>query len=130
MLIVPGIAQSWDIDPSGTTYTFHLRAGARWSNGDPILAEEFVLGLRRAVDPSAASGFAELLIALKGAREIIPGHRSVADLGVVAPDPSTVRVELTHPAPYLLQIVAEPIAAPWHVMRGSMPIGSILYARF
>jgi oligopeptide transport system substrate-binding protein len=119
--IVPGIAQSWDIDASGTTYTFHLRAGARWSNGDPILAEEFVLGLRRAVDPKTASGSAEFLIALKGAPEIIQGHEPVSELGVVALDSSILRIELEHPAPYLLQILAEPIASPWHAPRGGEP---------
>ena len=119
--IVPGIAQSWDIDASGTTYTFHLRAGARWSNGDPLLAEDFVQGLRRAVDPRTASGSAEFLIALKGAREIIQGHEPVAGLGVVALDSSTVRIELEHAAPYVLQILAEPIASPWHVPRGREP---------
>ena len=122
--IVPGIAHSWDIDTSGTAYTFHLRAGARWSNGDPILAKEFVLGLRRAIDPRTASGSAELLVALKGAREIIAGLKPVAELGVVALDPSTVRIELEHPAPYILEILAEPMASPWHVRRGNVPISA------
>jgi oligopeptide transport system substrate-binding protein len=49
--ILPGVADSWTSDPTGTVYRFHLRPQAKWSNGDRITASEFVQGLRRAVDP-------------------------------------------------------------------------------
>ena|ERR1700722_18795724 len=110
--VIPGVAESWDIDASGTRYTFHLRPRATWSNGDAITADEFVRGLRRAVDPATASGSAGLLTVIKGAGEIIAGRHAATTLGITAMGSSTVRVELEHPAPYLLQILAEPIAAP------------------
>ncbi len=47
----PGVAESWDISDDGKVYTFHLRADAKWSNGDPVTAEDFVYSLRRAVEP-------------------------------------------------------------------------------
>src|ERR1700722_3541145 len=71
--IVPGAADSWTLDATGTVYTFHLRPQAKWSNGDRITASEFVQGLRRAVDPKIASGSAALLAVIKGATDIIAG---------------------------------------------------------
>src|SRR5277367_6821536 len=63
--IVPGAAQSWTVDETGTVYTFVIRPSAKWSDGDAIVAEEFVQGLRRAVDPHIASGSAALLAAIR-----------------------------------------------------------------
>jgi oligopeptide transport system substrate-binding protein len=112
--IVPGVADSWTLDETGTIYTFHLRPDAKWSNGDRTIAAEFVQGLRRAVDPGTASGSAALLAVIKGAGDIIAGHKNVTELGVTAIGDSSLRLELEHPAPYVLQILSQPIAAPEH----------------
>jgi oligopeptide transport system substrate-binding protein len=112
--IVPGAAESWTVDETGTVYTFLLRPMVKWSDGDPIVATEFVQGLRRAVDPQTASGSSALLAVIKGADDIIAGRKKVTDLGVTAIGESTVRIELEHPAPFVLQILSEPIAAPTH----------------
>jgi oligopeptide transport system substrate-binding protein len=112
--IIPGAADSWKLDDSGTIYTFHLRPGAKWSNGDQTTAQEFVQGLRRAVDPNTASGSAGLLAVIRAATDIIAGRKNVSELGVTADGVSTVRIELEHPAPYVLQILSQPIAAPVH----------------
>jgi oligopeptide transport system substrate-binding protein len=112
--IIPGVASSWTLNEAGTTYIFHLRPNARWSNGDRLTAIEFVQGLRRAVDPTTASGDAVLLAVIKGGSDIIAGRRGVADLGVTAIDETSVRIELEHPAPFVLQILSQPIAAPFH----------------
>jgi oligopeptide transport system substrate-binding protein len=112
--IIPGAADSWTVDATGTIYVFHLRPNAKWSNGDRTLAAEFVDGLRRAVDPNTASGSAELLGVIKGASEITAGHKEVSSLGVSAIDESSVRIELEHPAPFVLQVLSQPIAAPYH----------------
>ncbi len=112
--IVPGAAESWTIDETGTVYTFLLRPKAKWSDGDPTIATEFVQGFRRAVDPQTASGSSALLAVIKGASDIIAGRKKVTDLGVTAIGESTVRIELEHPAPFVLQILSEPIAAPTH----------------
>jgi oligopeptide transport system substrate-binding protein len=112
--IVPGAAESWTVDESAMVYTFALRRDAKWSNGDRTVASEFVEGLRRAVDPQTASGSSALLAVIKGASDIIAGRRNASDLGVSAVGENLVRVELEHPAPFVLQILAQPVAAPVH----------------
>src|ERR1035438_4629875 len=82
--IVPGAAESWTVDSTGTIYTFLLRPDAKWSNGDRTVATEFVQGLRRAVDPQTASGSSALLAVIKGASDIVAGRKVVTDLGVTA----------------------------------------------
>jgi oligopeptide transport system substrate-binding protein len=113
--IVPGAAESWTVDKTGTIYTFLLRPNAKWSDGDRTVATEFVQGLRRAVDPQTASGSSALLAIIKGASDIIAGRKKVTELGVAAISESTVQVELEHPAPFVLQILSQPIAAPVHI---------------
>jgi oligopeptide transport system substrate-binding protein len=122
--VTPGVADSWTTDPTGTIYTFSIRPNAKWSDGERVYAGEFVAGLRRAVDPRTASGSANLLSVIKNANEIIGGKKSVAELGVTAPSENSIRLELERPAPYILQILAEPIAAPLHQrhdMNGEAP---------
>ncbi len=122
--ILPGVAESWTVDATGTIYTFQLRPKARWSNGDLIVAAEFVQGLRRAVDPQTASGSSALLAVIKGADDIIAGRKKATDLGVAAIGESTVRIELEHPAPFVLQILSEPIASPAHANPNARIAGS------
>ncbi len=118
--VVPGVANSWTVDSTGTIYIFQIRPDAKWSNGDRTVAAEFVQGMRRAVDPKTASGSAALLAVIKGASEIIAGRKNVAELGVTAIGDTSIRVELEHPAPYVLQILSQPIAAPVHVSAQSI----------
>jgi len=66
---VPGQAERWDISPDGTTYTFHLRAGIRWSNGDPVTAHDFVRSYQRALTPSLGCEYAYMYFVMKGAEE-------------------------------------------------------------
>jgi len=113
--IVPGAAESWTVDKTGTVYTFLLRPNAKWSDGDRTVATEFVQGLRRAVDPQTASGSSALLAVIKGASDIVAGRKVVTDLGVTAIGETSVRIELEHPAPFVLQILSQPIAAPTHI---------------
>jgi oligopeptide transport system substrate-binding protein len=122
--IVAGAAESWTVDSTGTVYTFHIRPNARWSNGDRTVAAEFVQGLRRAVDPQTASGSSALLAIIKSASEIIAGRKKPTDLGVSAIDDTSVRVELEHPAPFVLQILSQPIAAPTHIRAKSTTANS------
>ena len=53
--IEPGAAESWTISPDGKVYTFKLRPGATWSNGDPVTADDFVYSFRRLLDPATAA---------------------------------------------------------------------------
>jgi oligopeptide transport system substrate-binding protein len=112
--ITPGAAESWEVSADGLAWTFRLRPDGRWSNGDPVVAEDFVAGLRRAVDPATASTNASLLAPLEGASEIIAGHRPPESLGALAPDERTVVLRLHSPTPYLLGLLTHPVAFPVH----------------
>ena len=108
----PGIATGWTVSSDGRTYTFSLRHNARWSTGAPVLAKDFVAGLRRLVDPRTASDYAAVVSVIRHAPGIIAGRRPVADLGVLAPTPYTVVVELRTPAHYLPALLAHPATCP------------------
>jgi len=114
---IPGVATSWETSADGLVWTFHLRR-SRWSDGAPLTAEDFVFGLRRTLDPKTASEYAALLYAIKNAEAVNTGRAPPEQLGVSAPDPYTVRIELAHPAPYLLQLAAHTttMPAPRHVL--------------
>ncbi len=112
--IVAGTADHWVIERSGTSYTFHIRNNAKWSDGTEVTAAQFASGLRKAVDPRNASGSAGLLSILKNADAITKGLLPVGTLGVASKDRSTLQIDLEHPAPYLLQILSQPISAPFN----------------
>src|ERR1700722_9467845 len=69
--VVPGVAQEWTISSDRLTYEFHLRPNARWSNGDPVVADDFVAGFRRLLDPATASSYAQVLDVIVNARSIL-----------------------------------------------------------
>ena len=98
------------ISPDGKTYRFHLRAGLRWSNGDRVVAEDFAAAWRRLVDPRTGAQYADLLNVVRGAAAITRGTAAPGTLGVRAEDADDFTVELTHPTPYFLGILALPAA--------------------
>jgi oligopeptide transport system substrate-binding protein len=109
---VPGVAERWDISPDGTVYTFHLRE-ARWSNGQPLTAQDFVYSWRRALDPATATFYAEMLYPVSNAEPLNKGRLDDAtQLGVQATDDRTLAVRLEHPLPYFLQLTAFATYAP------------------
>lgn len=110
----PAAAERWTMSANGRVYTFTLRPNLRWSNGDPLVAGDFVAGMRRLVDPATASQYAQLVDVIENAADIVGGKRPPADLGVSAPDDSTVVVRLVGPAPYLLGLLAHPACSPLH----------------
>lgn len=111
--IVPGVASSWDVAPDGLTWTFHLRPEAKWSDGTPVVAGDFVYGLRRAVDPATAANYVSILYEIAGARAISDGkEKDLAKLGVSAPDAHTVKIVLTEPTAFLPGVLTLPIAYP------------------
>jgi oligopeptide transport system substrate-binding protein len=111
--ITPGMAESWDISDDGKVYTFHLR-DAKWSNGDPFTAEDFVYSFRRAVDPATASDYAPILAPIVNAKEAIAGEKKPDEIGVAATDPKTVTITLNASTPYLLGLLAHNISFPVH----------------
>ncbi|HUG98922.1 MAG TPA: peptide ABC transporter substrate-binding protein [Gammaproteobacteria bacterium] len=110
----PGAAESWEVSGDGLTWTFALRPDGRWSNGDPVVAADFVAGLGRAVDPATASSSAALLAPLLGAADIIAGKRLPDTLGVAAPSELQLELRLHSPTPYLLGLLTHPITFPVH----------------
>jgi oligopeptide transport system substrate-binding protein len=103
--IVPGAADSWRVDSTGTRYEFHMRQDARWSNGSPVLAQDFVNAWRRVVDPNQPSPMADNLRIIRGAEDIIAGHAMPSSLAVSAVSDDQLVVELTRPAPYFLELL-------------------------
>ena len=114
---IPGAATHWQVSPDGLVWTFHLRE-ARWSDGHPVTAEDFVFGLRRTLDPKVASIYAYLLYVLKGGQAVNEGKAAPETLGAVALDPRTVQLTLEHPAPYLPEVLKHQsfFPAPKHVV--------------
>ena len=102
---VPGQAESWTVSPDGRRYVFRLRPGLRWSDGQPLDSSDFLYSFRRLFDPATASASAALLYVIRNGRAVNTGTRPVSDLGVSAPDPRTVVIELEHPAPYLTELL-------------------------
>ena len=112
--VLPAAAESWSVDETGTRYTFTLRRNARWSNGDPVLARQFVAALRRAVDPATAAGGADLLRSIENAPEILKGGLLADKLAVRAVDDRLLEITLSRPVPYFPDILTNTIASPIH----------------
>ncbi len=113
--VVPGVAERWEVSPDGLTWTFHLRPDARWSNGDPVTADDFVFSYRRVLTPALGSKSAYYLFCLRGAQAYAEGRTDdFSTVGVKATDARTLRLELVAPAPYLLGELPFRAWAPVH----------------
>jgi len=116
--IVPGAAESWDVSADGTTYTFHLRDGLIWSNGDPLVAQDYVNGVLRTLDPATGSEkgyYFTSTVQIVGAAGLAEGTTTdPATLGVTAPDDRTVVVQMESPAPHLLDLMGAFAMSPLH----------------
>ena len=111
---IPGAAESWSVSDNGRSYTFRLRASARWSNGDRLVAEDFVQAFRRLVNPATASQYALMLEPVVNAADIVAGRKPAESLGVEAPDEATLVVHLTEPSPYFVAMLSHPSTFPVH----------------
>lgn len=110
--IAPGVAEDWEISPDGKTYTFYLRTNSTWSDGKPVVAEDFVYSWQRQVDPKVASEYSYQHEPVKNAMAITRGEMPVDSLGVKALDDHTLVVELEAPTAYFLEVAAFPTFAP------------------
>ncbi len=112
-LPVPAAAERWELSPDGLVYTFHLREGLKWSNGEPLTAADFVFAWHRALSPELASEYAYLLHPLKNAAGFNTGAiTDPALIGAAALDAHTLRLTLEHPTPYLPALTANPVWFP------------------
>lgn len=105
--IRPGVAESWDVKDN-TVFTFHLRKTAKWSNGDPVTANDFVYSFRRLVDPKTASPYAFFLDSgnVENAADVMAGKKPVDSLGVKALDDYTLQITLSSPLSYFVDMMA------------------------
>lgn len=110
-VIVPGMAESWDTSEDGLTWTFKLR-DAKWSDGKPVTAQDFVTGWTRAVDPATECEYAYQLWYVKNGEAITNGEASPDTLGVKALDEKTLEVTLEAPCGYFTQMTAFPTLYP------------------
>jgi len=111
---VPGQAESWQVLDDGRRYRFILRGDARWSNGDPVTADDFVRAWHRAFTPQTAAATAGLLKSVAGAGDVLAGRAEVSALGLRSAGPDVLEIELDQPAPWFLEILAHPVAFPLH----------------
>jgi oligopeptide transport system substrate-binding protein len=110
--VVPGVAESWIEDPEGIVYTFKLRSDAKWSNGDPVKASDFVFSFRRLMNPETGAKYANVLYTLKNGEKVNKGQAPVDQLGVVAKDDRTLEITLEYPAPYFIAQLAHQTGLP------------------
>lgn len=113
MKAVPAIAESWEVNDSGTRYVFHLRKDARWSDGKPVTADDFMFAWQRALTPATGAPYVFFLYELKNGKAFYEGKiRNFNQVGVHAPNPSTLVVDLERPTPFFLDLAAAPIMLP------------------
>jgi oligopeptide transport system substrate-binding protein len=110
--IKPGQAEKWTISPDGITYTFNLRQGLKWSDGQPLKAADFEYSWKRATDPVTKSRYAQVLWPVKGAEALGTGKGTAEGMGVKATDDRTFVVTLERPAPFFMHLVATWTAFP------------------
>jgi oligopeptide transport system substrate-binding protein len=112
--LVPGGAESWTVEDNGHVYRFRLRSDARWSNGDPVTASDFVSAWRKAVSPSTSAATAALLDPVKNARAVLRGEIEASELGIEALAKDELLIRLERPAAWFIEILAHPVSYPLH----------------
>lgn len=104
--IVPAAAESWEVSEDSLTYTFKLREGATWSNGDPLVAGDFEYAWKRVLNPETLSERANFMYAIEGAEAYNKGEGEVDDVKITALDDYTLEVVLRAPTAYFDEFVA------------------------
>ena len=114
--LTPGVAAEWSANETKDVWTFKLRDNAKWSNGDPVTAHDFVYAWQRAADPELASPYAWFieLTSIKNAKEIINGEKPITELAVKAVDDLTLEVTLSASLPYFPQMMTHSTMFPVH----------------
>lgn len=108
---LPGAAERWEVSADGLAYTFHLRPDAKWSNGEPVTAQDFAWSIQRMLDPSTAAPKAALFFPLKNAEAYYRDHKKTfGSVFVRTPDAGTLQLELAQPTADFPAIVA---SGPW-----------------
>ncbi len=109
--LIPGMAARWQVSADGRVWTFHLRDGLRWSNGDALTASDIVASFRRAFAPQTAAPFAEQFDAVLNAADVQSGRVAPDKLGIDTPDAGTIRIRTSRQV-FLPALLTLPIAFP------------------
>jgi oligopeptide transport system substrate-binding protein len=109
---VPGVAASWETSADGKIWTFQLRGNAKWSNGQPVTADDFVYAWRRQVDPATGSEYSQALTPIENAMDAAAGKVPPSKLGVESAGPRMLVVHLHSPTPYLLALLTNAYLYP------------------
>ncbi len=112
----PYVAEKWELSADGSVYTFHIKPGQKWSNGDPVTAHDFEWSFKRQLDPATQAEYAAFLFDLKNAEAFNTkqGDIKIDDVGVKATDDLTLEITLEGPRGYFLTVLAFTAALPAH----------------
>ena len=110
--VVGGVAESWEISEDGLSIIFNLRDNAKWSDGKPVTADEFVYSFRRLANPKTASSYNFLISPVKNADKIMAGKLNIEELGIEAIDDKTLIIKFENPTAYFLELACIPIFSP------------------
>lgn len=108
---LPGVARMWESSADGRSWIFHLRP-ASWSDGVPLTAADFVFSFKRFLSPALGSEYAYMLFPIRNAEAFNKGEIDFDAVGIRSPSPDTLEIELEHPVPYFLSLLARPFASP------------------
>lgn len=112
--VIPGVAESWNVSEDGTVYTFKLRENAKWSNGDPVTAGDFVFSMQRIMKPETGAKYANMLYPIKNAEKINAGEMAAEELAVKAVDDKTLEITLNAATPYFIELLTHQTGLPLH----------------
>ncbi|KGQ71279.1 oligopeptide ABC transporter substrate-binding protein OppA [Chelonobacter oris] len=114
--ILPGVAESWQHSEDFKVWTFKLRDNAKWSNGEPVTAEDFVYAWQRLADPKTAAPYSTYLkyLTLQNAADVVEGKKAPSELGVKALDARTLQINLDASIPYVDKLVEHYVLYPVH----------------
>ena len=107
-VVIPGMAESWELTDGGRTVTFKIRKDAKWSDGSDLTAQDFVYSWKRAMDPATASEYSWIweYTNVVGAQDAAEGNGSLEDVGIRAVDDYTFEVKLTNPTDYFVSLMS------------------------
>lgn len=111
---IPGVAERWEISDDQLEYTFFLRENARWSNGDPVTADDFLFSFQRMLSPALGAKYAYMLFPAKNAEAFHQGEVDFSEVGFEAVDDLTLKIRLEHPTAYFLSLLNNSCWWPVH----------------
>ncbi|MCL6285211.1 peptide ABC transporter substrate-binding protein [Ruegeria sp. 2012CJ41-6] len=112
--IAPGVAEDWEVTDDGLVYTFKLRDDAKWSNGDPVTAGDFVYSLQRIMTPETGAKYANILYPIQNAEAVNKGEMAPSELGVKALDDKTLEITLGAATPFFIELLTHQTGLPVH----------------